>query len=216
MKALRADKITKSYPPALQVLAPLSLEIRQGEFVAIVGKSGSGKSTLLSLLAGLDQPTTGEVWLDDLCLSRMSEDELSAVRRKQVGFVFQAYHLIPSLTALENILLPAELAGVKDAESRAKDLLAQVGLESRMHHRPSELSGGEQQRVSICRSLMNEPEILFADEPTGNLDSENGRVVLDLLVKLRGNRALVLVTHDQELATRADRVIRLHDGKIEE
>jgi len=201
----------------LTILHPTSFRIENGRTVAITGPSGSGKSTLLGLLAGLDSPTTGRVFIDDVNITALGEEGLARLRGAKIGIVFQFFHLIPSLTALENVLVPMELAGVADARARAASLLADVGLTGRGHHYPSQLSGGEQQRVAIARALANDPPILLADEPTGNLDSGTGHQVIDLLlaVNRRQGRTLVLVTHDRELATLADEVIALRDGRVE-
>lgn len=203
----------------LRVLADINLTVEPEGFVAIVGPSGSGKTTLLGLLAGLDQPTTGSVWLNGQSLAALSEDGRARFRAEQVGFVFQNFQLIPTLTALENVLVPVELRRRSDAagaQRRARDLLDRVGLGDRAHHYPAQLSGGEQQRVAVARAFANEPKILFADEPTGNLDAETGRTVIDLLVKLNAEEhtTLVLVTHDPELAARAHRIVRLSSGHI--
>ena len=209
-------KIVRSGSEELRILDNISLEIPSGEFIAITGASGSGKSTLLSLIAGLDLPTSGEIKIDGEEITKMSEDELAELRGQKIGIIFQSFHLIPSLTAFENVLIPMEILGVKDAKERAWKLLADVDLTSRAHHYPSELSGGEQQRVAIARAFANQPKILLADEPTGNLDSRNGAHILELMMKLhlKNQTTLVLVTHDQELSKRADRQIKLHDGKI--
>jgi putative ABC transport system ATP-binding protein len=204
------------------VLKDIHLSVEPQGFVAIVGPSGSGKTTLLGLLAGLDRPSAGSVTLDGQNLNDLTEDQRARFRSENVGFVFQAFQLIPTLTALENVLVPIELRGaMRDggaarAEERAIRLLARVGLADRLHHYPAQLSGGEQQRVAIARAFAGDPKILFADEPTGNLDADTGRAVIDLLVELnREARAtLVLVTHDPELARRARRVIRLSGGRI--
>ncbi|MFP5235970.1 MAG: ABC transporter ATP-binding protein [Acidobacteriota bacterium] len=202
----------------VDILKGISLTVPAGQFVAIVGASGSGKSTLLGLLAGLDSPTSGEIWLDGVPIHNLAEAQLAAVRGRKIGFVFQSYQLIPTLTALENVLLPFELnaggAGVK----RARELLTSVGLAERMDHYPIQLSGGEQQRVAIARAFIVEPPIVMADEPTGNLDSSNGRMILDLLLEhnKRAGTTLVLVTHDPEVAGSADRKIVLRDGQIVE
>lgn len=200
----------------LKILDDINLEIPSGEFVAITGASGSGKSTLLGLIAGLDSPTKGQIKIDGLDITRMNEDELARLRAEKIGIIFQSFHLIPSLTAFENILIPMEINRVKNAKRRAEKLLADVGLTNRAHHYPSELSGGEQQRVCIARAFANHPKILLADEPTGNLDSNNGKHVFDLMMQLhRENKTtLILVTHEQELAEAASRKIRLKDGKI--
>ena len=202
----------------VEILKTIDLVIPPGQFVAIMGASGSGKSTLIGLLAGLDAPTEGEVWIDGTEISRLPEDQLAELRGKKVGFVFQSYQLIPTLTALENVLLPHELNAVGDGRLRAIDLLTSVGLAERMSHYPVQLSGGEQQRVALARAFMMEPPIVFADEPTGNLDSKNGAHVLDLLLESNraSNATLVLVTHDALIASRADRRIVLRDGLIVE
>jgi putative ABC transport system ATP-binding protein len=200
----------------VEILRGIDLSIPRGQFVAIMGSSGSGKSTLLGLLAGLDSPTEGQVFVDGTEISRLPEDALAQVRGKKIGFVFQSYQLIPTLTALENVLLPHELNASGDGRQRATQLLESVGLGDRMHHYPVQLSGGEQQRVALARAFVVEPAIVLADEPTGNLDSTNGAHVLDLLMDR--NRAagttLVLVTHDQQVARLADRTIFLRDGVV--
>jgi len=200
----------------LTILHPSSFRIDRGRTVAITGPSGSGKSTLLGLLAGLDTPTTGDVSIDGVNITRLGEEALARLRGEKIGIVFQFFHLLPSLTALENVLVPMELAGVANARVRAASLLADVGLTGRGHHYPSQLSGGEQQRVAIARALANDPPILLADEPTGNLDSATGRQVIDLLMAVNRDhgRTLVLVTHDPELAQVADEVIALRDGRV--
>lgn len=201
----------------VDILRGLDFEIGRGEFVAIMGASGSGKSTLLGLLAGLDTPTTGEILIDGANIASMEEDSLAQLRGAKIGFVFQSYQLIPTLTAEENVLLPAELAGNgAGSRERAHELLAAVGLSDRMDHYPVQLSGGEQQRVALARAFVLKPPILLADEPTGNLDSANGRHVLELLMSLnrREGATLVLVTHDAALASYADRVITLSDGRV--
>ncbi len=212
-------KVSKQVPSGsetLTILHSLDLIIPDGQFVSIVGPSGSGKSTLLGLIAGLDAPTAGEIRIDGAAITTMSEDALSELRGREIGFVFQSFHLIPSLTALENILIPMEIAGVKNAAERARQLLEDVDLSARAHHYPSQLSGGEQQRVSIARAFANDPSILLADEPTGNLDSRNGQHAFDLMVGMNRRRGatLVLVTHDHELARLADRRIALKDGRV--
>jgi putative ABC transport system ATP-binding protein len=201
----------------VDILRGIDLEVPRGQFVAIMGASGSGKSTLLGLLAGLDTPTSGTIELDGVEISRLAEDELALIRGQKLGFVFQSYQLIPTLTAEENVLLPHELTGGNGAGiERARSLLQQVGLKDRMDHYPVQLSGGEQQRVALARAFMVKPPILMADEPTGNLDSTNGRQVLDLLLSMNREQGttLVLVTHDRELAGYADRVITLRDGSV--
>ncbi len=201
----------------LVILDGIDLVIQPGEFVAILGPSGSGKSTLLGLMAGLDRPSSGTIEIDGLPIQTLSEDALARLRRRKIGFVFQAYQLLGNLTALENVLLPLELLGRHDAEARAAALLASVGLGERGHHYPVQLSGGEQQRVALARAFAAEPAILFADEPTGNLDSANGERVLTLLAELRARHGttLVLVTHDPAVAALAGRRIHLRDGRIE-
>jgi putative ABC transport system ATP-binding protein len=201
---------------SLTILHPLDLTIGSGRVAAITGPSGSGKSTLLGLLAGLDAPSTGQVILDGVDITALDEDALARLRGTRIGFVFQFFHLLPSLTALENVLVPMEIAGVPGAAARARELLAEVGLSERGHHYPSQLSGGEQQRVAIARALANDPPILLADEPTGNLDSATGHSVIELLLNVNRTRqaTLVLVTHDPELAAVADISIALRDGRV--
>jgi putative ABC transport system ATP-binding protein len=202
----------------VEILKGISLSIPAGQFVAIVGASGSGKSTLLGLLAGLDTPSSGEIWLDGTPIHNLAEAELAAVRGRKIGFVFQSYQLIPTLTALENVLLPFELNVEGHGLKRAQALLESVGLGERMEHYPIQLSGGEQQRVALARAFVVDPPIVMADEPTGNLDSSNGRLVLDLLLERNrhAGATLVLVTHDPEIASRADRKIVLKDGMVVE
>jgi putative ABC transport system ATP-binding protein len=209
------SKTVQSGDHPLTILHPLDFAIASGQFVAIVGPSGSGKSTLLGLLAGLDAPTTGQILIDDTDITRLTEDALARLRGEKIGFVFQFFHLVPSLTAFENILVPMEIARRRDAIDRARLLLDEVGLSARGHHYPSQLSGGEQQRVAIARALANDPPIILADEPTGNLDSITGRHVLDLLLDVHRTRrtTLVLVTHDHELAALADVRLVLRDGR---
>jgi putative ABC transport system ATP-binding protein len=202
----------------VEILKGISLSIPAGQFVAIVGASGSGKSTLLGLLAGLDTPSAGEIWLDGTPIHNLAETELATVRGRKIGFVFQSYQLIATLTALENVLLPFELNVEGNGLAQARSLLEQVGLGERMEHYPVQLSGGEQQRVALARAFVVNPPIVMADEPTGNLDSTNGRLVLDLLLKRNSDAGttLVLVTHDAEVASRADRKIVLKDGIVVE
>ena len=202
----------------LTILHPTSLRIAKGQVVAIAGPSGSGKSTLLGLIAGLDAPTTGTIVVDGVTVTSRSEEQLARLRGEKIGIVFQFFHLLPSLTALENILVPMEIAGAADAHARSRTLLADVGLADRGHHYPSQLSGGEQQRVALARALANNPPVLLADEPTGNLDSATGRQVIEMLVSVgrTQGRTLVLVTHDPELAALADEVISLRDGRVVE
>ncbi len=212
------SKTVMSGSEPLTILHPLTLEISRGQFVAVVGPSGSGKSTLLGLIAGLDAPTSGDVLIDGVNITRLSEDALAKLRGEKVGFVFQFFHLIPSLTADENVSVPMEIAGAPDARSRARALLDEVGLAGRAHHYPSQLSGGEQQRVALARALANDPPIVLADEPTGNLDSTNGRHIMELLQGIHRSRGttIVLVTHDAELAATADTRVVLRDGRVVE
>ncbi len=200
----------------VEILKGIDLSVPHGQFVAIMGSSGSGKSTLLGLLAGLDAPTEGEVKIDGTEISRLPEDRLAQIRGQKIGFVFQSYQLIPTLTALENVLLPYELNATGDGKQKALHLLETVGLADRLHHYPVQLSGGEQQRVALARAFVLEPPIVMADEPTGNLDSTNGQHVLDLLMERRreAGTTLVLVTHDPQIAARADRTIILRDGQV--
>ena len=212
----KVSKVVPSGAEMLTILHPLDLTIPDGQFIAVVGPSGSGKSTLLGLIAGLDEPTAGEIRIDGQTITTMNEDSLAELRGAKIGFVFQSFHLIPSLTALENILVPMEIAGARDARERAQHLMQDVDLVARAHHYPSQLSGGEQQRVAIARAFANDPSIMLADEPTGNLDSHNGRHVFELMVEMNRKRkaTLVLVTHDHELAALADRRISLRDGRV--
>ncbi|HEX9310422.1 MAG TPA: ABC transporter ATP-binding protein [Gemmatimonadaceae bacterium] len=218
---LIARDVTKEYMSGEQklvVLRDVSFTIQQGAFVAIVGPSGSGKTTLLGLLAGLDTPTRGTVVLDEADLGGLSENDRARLRGEKVGFVFQTFQLIPTLTALENVQVPLELRGTAGATERARDLIDRVGLTGRGHHFPTQLSGGEQQRVAIARAFANSPKILFADEPTGNLDNATGHRIFELLQSLNseGGSTIVLVTHDSSLAAQASRIIRLLDGAIVE
>jgi putative ABC transport system ATP-binding protein len=222
-----ARNLSQRYPRTggaepLRVLDGIDLEVREGECVAVLGPSGSGKTTLLGLLAGLDQPTAGSVALDGVDLSPLSEDERGALRAERVGFVFQNFQLLATLTALENVLVPLELLpadtlpSAAEATERAGELLARVGLADRLHHHPAQLSGGEQQRVAIARAFANQPRLLFADEPTGNLDRVTGAEITDLLFELnqQAGTTLVIVTHDLDLARRTDRVVHLDAGRI--
>jgi putative ABC transport system ATP-binding protein len=212
------SKTVMSGTQPLTILHPLSLQVARGRFIAIVGPSGSGKSTLLGLIAGLDAPTTGTVLIDGVDITRLDEDRLAKLRGEKIGFVFQFFHLIPSLTARENVAVPMEIIGVPDAWGRAETLLEEVGLTGRAHHYPSQLSGGEQQRVALARALANDPPIVLADEPTGNLDTANGRHIMDLLRGIHATRGttVVLVTHDAELAALADGRLVLRDGRVVE
>ena len=209
-------KTVRSGTEDLTILNDVSIEIPDGQFVAITGASGSGKSTLLGLIAGLDAPSSGKIFIDDDEITATSEDGLARIRSEKIGFVFQSFHLIPSLTAFENILIPMEILGLDGVASRASKLLDAVDLTNRGHHYPAELSGGEQQRVAIARAFANSPKILLADEPTGNLDSKNGQHIFDLMTQLHAQNkvTLVLVTHDPTLAAQAQRQIILTDGRV--
>ena len=218
---LRVTSVSKTYllgQRTLEVLRGLDLEMHHEDFVALRGASGAGKSTLLHLLGGLDTPTRGEIWLGGRNLATLSSRELAQVRNQKVGFIFQAYYLIPELDALENVCLPARMARLPaaEAESRGRDLLTRVGLQDRLEHKPYELSGGEQQRVAIARALINQPTLILADEPTGNLDSHTGEAIIDLLLSLRTERqtTLIIATHDATVAARAPRTIELVDGQV--
>lgn len=218
---LEARDVKKSYvlgKRTLDVLRGVSVQIQRSEFIALRGASGAGKSTLLHLLGGLDAPNAGDIWFDGENLSRMSQNARSRWRNEKVGFIFQAYHLLPELDALENVCLPARMARLSaaQAEARGKELLARVGLAQRLEHKPAELSGGEQQRVAIARALINQPELIIADEPTGNLDSKTGDEIMDLLLALRAERntTLVIATHDERIAARAPKVFQLVDGQL--
>jgi lipoprotein-releasing system ATP-binding protein len=218
---LRASNLHKSYrlgQTSLEVLCGVSLAVIRGEFLALRGASGAGKSTLLHLLGGLDLPNAGEVWFEDQNLGAISVGELARIRNRRIGLIFQAYHLLPELDALENVCLPARISrlGPQQAKERAQALLDRVGLGHRMNHLPTELSGGEQQRVAIARALINEPTLVLADEPTGNLDSHTGEGILHLLCSLREEHhtTLIIATHDEHVAVRAARVLQLADGRI--
>jgi ABC-type lipoprotein export system ATPase subunit len=219
---LSARGLAKSYAMGkrtLEVLRGVNLDVTRGEFLALRGASGAGKSTLLHLIGGLDSPNAGEILFDGQNLARFSEGELTHFRNRRVGFVFQAYHLLPELTALENVCLPARVARISanDSQKRAAELLARVGLAERTEHKPYELSGGEQQRVAIARALINQPELLLADEPTGNLDSHTGGEILELLKSLRAEKrmTLAIATHDEKIAAHAERTVQLVDGQIQ-
>lgn len=209
-------KTVRSGTEDLTILDDVSLDIPEGQFVALTGASGSGKSTLLGLIAGLDAPSSGTIRIDGDNITSMSEDGLAEIRSAKIGFIFQSFHLIPSLTAFENVLIPMEIRGLKNAADRAAELLRDVDLTDRGHHYPAELSGGEQQRVAIARAFANQPKILLADEPTGNLDSKNGQHIFELMTQLHTQRAvtLVLVTHDHALAAEAQRQVILRDGRV--
>ena len=216
---IKISQLLKTVPTAdgeLTILRGIDLDIPAGASAAIVGASGSGKSTLLGLLAGMDVASGGEVWLDGVCLSSLDEDERARLRAEKVGFVFQSFQLLPALTARENVMLPLELAGVTDAEQIAERFLAEVGLQDRLEHYPTTLSGGEQQRVAIARAFAREPAVLFADEPTGNLDTRTGERIVDLLFELnaRASTTLVLVTHDERLAQRCDHRFSMTAGEL--
>jgi putative ABC transport system ATP-binding protein len=216
---LSADKLSKTVTGpdgSLTILDDVSLSVEEGSSLAIVGVSGSGKTTLLGLLAGLDRPSSGSVTLGGHTLDSLDEEARARVRRRMVGFVFQSFHLLPALNAEENVMLPLELEGLADARQRAARALADVGLSARMHHYPHQLSGGEQQRVAIARAFVHRPKLLFADEPTGNLDQRTGAAISDLLFSLNREHAttLVMVSHDQSLAARCQRSVRLSDGRI--
>ena len=216
---LKIENLTKSYTSggrALTVLQNVSFELTAGDTLAIIGSSGSGKTTLLGLCAGLDRATSGSVWLNGIRLDDLTEDQRAAVRNEHVGFIFQNFQLLPTLTALENVLVPLELRGISNGTATAQGLLERVGLGGRGHHYPTQLSGGEQQRVSLARAFANRPKILFADEPTGNLDAETSATVEELLFELNreAGTTLVLVTHDPELANKTQRVIRLKGGQL--
>ena len=219
MTILEARGIYKTYTVGrrkITVLDNVSLSVEDGESLVIEGESGSGKSTLLSIISGLDRPDEGRVLIEQRDITDLNEDDLAPLRNVTFGFVFQSYHLVPSLTALENVMFPAELRGDPQAREKAEALFARVGLPERSASFPHQLSGGEKQRCAICRALVNDPRIIFADEPTGNLDSVNGRAVLELLLELHHERqtTLILVTHSPEIARTADRVITLRDGRI--
>jgi putative ABC transport system ATP-binding protein len=218
LEAVRVGKQVSSPEGMLAILSDVSFAIARGETVAVMGASGAGKSTLLALLAGLDEPTSGKVRLADRELTSLDEDGRAAVRASHVGFVFQSFHLVPSLTAVENVMLPLELAGRRDARTTALEVLDRVGLKERVGHYPRQLSGGEQQRVAIARAFVTRPDVLFADEPTGNLDAATGERIMELLFGLNAETGttLVLVTHDQALAARCGRVIRLDAGRVVE
>ncbi|HSQ86752.1 MAG TPA: ABC transporter ATP-binding protein [Desulfobacterales bacterium] len=219
MAILEAKALNKTYTVDHQnitVLNDISLTVDPGEFLVITGSSGSGKTTLLTLLSGLDKPTSGRVFIDQQDITDASEDDLAPLRNRMIGFVFQSFHLIPSMSAKENIMFPAELQGLGNAEEKARQLLERVGLSDRADNLPSQLSGGEKQRVSLCRAMINTPKLLFADEPTGNLDSKNGCIVFEQLVEMKREQGatLILVTHNPEFSATADRVLRLRDGRL--
>lgn len=214
---IKATNLVKKFNE-LTVLNDVSIDIMPSEIISIIGASGAGKSTLLQILGGLDNPTSGKIFFDGQEMNGFSASELAAFRNKNIGFVFQFHHLLPEFTAIENVCMPAFIKGVSksDATKRAKELLSKLGLADRIHHKPSELSGGEQQRVAVARALMNQPKVVFADEPSGNLDSENAQELHELFFKLREEfgQSFVIVTHNKELAQMADRTITMSDGKI--
>ncbi len=216
---LVVDSVSKTYTSGsreVHVLENINFSVKEGDSIAIVGPSGSGKTTLLGLCAGLDRVTEGAITLNNILLNQLNEDQLAQMRNEHVGFIFQNFQLIPTLTALENVMVPLELRGVKGAAKSASHLLERVGLGDRMDHYPTQLSGGEQQRVAIARAFSNEPKVLFADEPTGNLDEETGETVEELLFEINREKktTLVLVTHDLELARRTQQIIRLKGGRV--
>lgn len=218
LKAINISKIYDEGAIKTEVLSGLDIDIQAGERVAIVGSSGSGKSTLLHLLGGLDTPTTGEVWLKDICLTALNETKRGEIRNQHLGFIYQFHHLLPEFTATENVAMPLLMRkniSIKEAQERADELLKKVGLEHRLGHRPSELSGGERQRVAIARALVTKPALVLADEPTGNLDDENAHAVFELLSDLQTSigMALLMVTHDRQLAARADRILQMKSGR---
>jgi putative ABC transport system ATP-binding protein len=216
---LKAEHISKQYridKRSVVILDDISLQLETGSFAVLSGTSGSGKTTLLSILSGLDKPSGGRIWLDGQDITDLDENGLAPLRNKLIGFVFQAFHLVPSLSALENVMFPAELAGDAGAADKASALLGRVGLWEQRDQRPEQLSGGEKQRVAICRALINQPRLLFADEPTGNLDSENSHQIVELLLELQQEfgTTMLLATHSSEISERADCTIHLHDGRI--
>ncbi|MDH0448171.1 MULTISPECIES: ABC transporter ATP-binding protein [unclassified Shewanella] len=218
INVVNLEKSVTTQEGSLTILKGINLDVKQGESVAILGPSGSGKSTLLGLLAALDTPTSGEIWLDGQALSPLNEEQKAALRKQKVSFIFQSFMLVDTLTALENVMLPAELAGVKNAKEKAEAMLGRVGLSHRLTHLPKQLSGGEQQRVAIARAFICEPKVLFADEPTGNLDSVNGHKIADMLFELNqeSHTTLILVTHDLQLAKRCQRQLVMDNGHLQE
>ena len=218
INVVNLEKSVTTQEGVLTILKGINLDVKSGESVAILGPSGSGKSTLLGLLAALDTPSSGEIWLDGVALSNLNEEQKAALRKQKVSFIFQSFMLVDTLTALENVMLPAELAGVKQAKQKAEAMLTRVGLAHRITHLPKQLSGGEQQRVAIARAFICEPKVLFADEPTGNLDGANGHKIADMLFALNQEQqtTLVLVTHDLALAKRCGRQIIMDNGELSE
>ncbi|MEN8618703.1 ABC transporter ATP-binding protein [Shewanella baltica] len=218
INVVNLEKSVTTQEGTLTILKGINLDVKQGESVAILGPSGSGKSTLLGLLAALDTPTSGEIWLDGVALSPLNEEQKAVLRKQKVSFIFQSFMLVDTLTALENVMLPAELAGVSNAKEKAQAMLVRVGLSHRLTHLPKQLSGGEQQRVAIARAFICEPTVLFADEPTGNLDSVNGHKIADMLFELNqeSHTTLILVTHDLLLAKRCERQLVMDNGHLQE
>lgn len=218
---IKLTGITKDYKSGdviTKALKGISLEIKHGDFIAITGRSGSGKSTLMNILGLLDTPTAGAYILEGINVSKFNEDELSDLRNKKIGFIFQSFNLLPRLTALENVVLPSIYAGMetKEREKKAREMLARFGLENRLNNRPNQLSGGQQQKVAIARSLMNNPEIILADEPTGNLDIKSGQELLNIIKQLnRGGKTIIMITHEQDIARQAKKIIKLADGMLE-
>ena len=206
----------KNYNTSVEVIKGINLSIKNGEKVAVVGKSGSGKTSLIMLMAGLEKPTTGEIIFDEQVISNFNEDQLADIRKKKIGIVFQSFYLIPNYTALENVALILEINGIEKSKEKAEELLVQFGLQDRLHHFPTQLSGGEQQRVAIARSMAVQPKLILADEPTGNLDTENSDKISELLFEYanKNNSSFVLVTHDLKFAEKCDRVIKIEDGQI--
>ena len=216
IKITRLVKTLHGGGHAVEILKSLDLTVPDGQFLAITGQSGSGKTTLLSLIAGLDTPTQGQIFIDGQDITKLNEDELALLRGKRFGFIFQNFHLIPTLTALENVVLAAELNNTPGATKKANDLLGTVGLGDRLHHYPVQLSGGEQQRLSLARAFVNDPDIILADEPTGNLDSKNSERIIELLLELHRvkHATIILVTHEMHVAERSERILTLTDGQI--
>jgi lipoprotein-releasing system ATP-binding protein len=220
LEALDLHKVYQQNANQLHVLKGINLRIQKGDILAVVGPSGAGKSTLLHILGGLDSPTKGQVLFDNEDVYRLKEVQRAKFRNLKTGFVFQFYHLLPEFTALENVIFPAlvkeDLKNMDALKVRGEELLAKVGLKARMHHKPNQLSGGEQQRVAIARAIVNDPDVLFCDEPTGNLDSESGKAIIDLLIELnvKNHQTLVIVTHDENIARRSHRTIRMKDGML--